>query len=530
MIRIIGTEQIQEKSFAKLESYCYDAAKEFNLKEGGSTSDEGDGKVGLPVDGHTFIANNFVCVKGSQNYDGNHKVVDIEENKVIITATYVSETFAGSEKIYLLNAQTFTVNEPDKDNLQFSKTVIVPKTIASDTPGLAHTDGIHIIEEAGGETIDVWDKVGTKQDDWKAKRSIKGPFTVIAKSGSNLALRPTIRDENIPAIFVGGIPDFNTQTNLWGLNKSGEICRRFAAGNHNVEGVVIDRGKNAYVGTYKGCCGGGDINLDEICKTLWAVDRYSTLLWRTFPRQVVSIKKREMAIDKDGYPYIITAGGAGVPTIKLDKSDGEAILQTYDEEGMMANCLALDVDDYVYVGGQELDPGVVRTLWKFSNGGVLQPCSFNAGANVLAMAVKDGFIYQGAFKTGEGQSDATVYKINSNGVEQWHYNTQSKQIEAITVDDDGNVYVAHWRVDVGGYRNLVKLNSSGAFQWSFDTGSIYEQSTFDVDVADGAVYVVGSFVNGASLWARNASDGSHKWKVDPGDGGGLFSVAAKPFV
>ena len=64
--------------------------------------DNGDGTVGIPVVGHLYREGDSVVISGSINYDGTHTLPAQtlgSEDVVVITATYVAETFAGTETI-----------------------------------------------------------------------------------------------------------------------------------------------------------------------------------------------------------------------------------------------------------------------------------------------------------------------------------------------------------------------------------------------------------------------------------------------
>jgi hypothetical protein len=61
--------------------------------------DKGDGTVGIPVTGHTFVASQEVTIAGTTNYNGAYDVVSVTANEVVITETYIAETFAGTETI-----------------------------------------------------------------------------------------------------------------------------------------------------------------------------------------------------------------------------------------------------------------------------------------------------------------------------------------------------------------------------------------------------------------------------------------------
>ena len=61
--------------------------------------DKGSGLVGIPVTGHAFTANFQVTIASTTNYNGSFTVISQTTNEVVITATFVSETFGGTETI-----------------------------------------------------------------------------------------------------------------------------------------------------------------------------------------------------------------------------------------------------------------------------------------------------------------------------------------------------------------------------------------------------------------------------------------------
>lgn len=69
--------------------------------DAGPAVDKGAGLVGLPSTGHGFVAGQVVRVIGTTNYDGENLTLDATTsvNELVITATYVAETFAGTETV-----------------------------------------------------------------------------------------------------------------------------------------------------------------------------------------------------------------------------------------------------------------------------------------------------------------------------------------------------------------------------------------------------------------------------------------------
>ena len=68
----------------------------------GAAVDKGGGSVGLPVIKNDVGSSTYIRIEGTKNYDGEYSATATED-EVIITATYVAETFAGDgrETLYI---------------------------------------------------------------------------------------------------------------------------------------------------------------------------------------------------------------------------------------------------------------------------------------------------------------------------------------------------------------------------------------------------------------------------------------------
>jgi len=62
--------------------------------------DKGGGKVGIPITGHAYAAGDQIVIDGTTNYDDTYIINSQTANEIVITETYVSETFAGTEDIW----------------------------------------------------------------------------------------------------------------------------------------------------------------------------------------------------------------------------------------------------------------------------------------------------------------------------------------------------------------------------------------------------------------------------------------------
>lgn len=64
--------------------------------------DKGGGLVGIPITGHGFSTGQKIILSGTTNYDETYLVdATSTANEVVITATYVAETFGGTEDVLL---------------------------------------------------------------------------------------------------------------------------------------------------------------------------------------------------------------------------------------------------------------------------------------------------------------------------------------------------------------------------------------------------------------------------------------------
>lgn len=63
--------------------------------------DKGDGKVGIPCTGHGQVVDDSIRLERTLNYNAPYMVLaGTTANELIITATFVAETFTGEEFIY----------------------------------------------------------------------------------------------------------------------------------------------------------------------------------------------------------------------------------------------------------------------------------------------------------------------------------------------------------------------------------------------------------------------------------------------
>jgi hypothetical protein len=70
------------------------------LTAAGPAVDKGGGKVGLPSNAHGLVAGDIVQIENTVNYDGIFTVdATTSANEIVITASYVAETFDGEKEL-----------------------------------------------------------------------------------------------------------------------------------------------------------------------------------------------------------------------------------------------------------------------------------------------------------------------------------------------------------------------------------------------------------------------------------------------
>ena len=127
----IGETSIEE--FEDVEYEVCEGRRE-NLDEGGSAVDNGDGTVTLPCQNHCFEDGREIKITGTTNYDGLYKVVSHTENTFDISASYVSETFDGSEVVEDAPVTLFTENVQEESlSTLLEYDVAQTKTTEADT-------------------------------------------------------------------------------------------------------------------------------------------------------------------------------------------------------------------------------------------------------------------------------------------------------------------------------------------------------------------------------------------------------------
>lgn len=209
-----------------------------------------------------------------------------------------------------------------------------------------------------------------------------------------------------------------------------------------------------------------------------------------------------------------------------------------------SNDMYVDPAGNVYITGMADDSGngTDYTTIKYNTNGVMQwIATYNGPGNhdqafaIFVDASGNVYVTGESRQSGSNKDIATV-KYNSNGVQQWaaRYNGPSNGEdigEAITVDNQGGVYVAGQSSATGGSDYIiVKYNSSGVEQWTKRYNGTLNNSDIAHDIAlspsQNALYVTGespgigtnfdyltlkiSTATGDTLWSKRFSTGVNR--------------------
>ncbi len=112
-----GTTGVTEPIWPIMRQFTLALSKNINA---GDAVDNTDGTVTIPMGSNLFKTGDAVTITGTVNYDGDYILPDqttATESNIIITATYVAETFAGTETVQITGAEVTdngdgTVNLP----------------------------------------------------------------------------------------------------------------------------------------------------------------------------------------------------------------------------------------------------------------------------------------------------------------------------------------------------------------------------------------------------------------------------------
>ena len=116
--------------------------------------DKNSYEVGIPCTNHGLSQGTEIYISGSENYDGKHTIQSVTANEIVISATYVSETFDGTEEILTITSEvnidnsaiavdksTYFVGIPVTDHgLAIGSHIIMSGTDHYDTEHVIHGD------------------------------------------------------------------------------------------------------------------------------------------------------------------------------------------------------------------------------------------------------------------------------------------------------------------------------------------------------------------------------------------------------
>ena len=190
---------------------------DLNINAAGAASDKGDSTtVGIPVTAHGLSTDggDWITFDGTTNYDGTYIThADTSTNELVITATYVAETFTGDELVYingeendLLQSLIQTAREwceAYQNRAFITQTVKLtldefPKVFVIPSPPLQSVSSITYIDTEG--STQTWSSDSYSVDTWSEPGSI-----VPAYSESYPAIRGDIN--SVAVIYVAGYGD-----------------------------------------------------------------------------------------------------------------------------------------------------------------------------------------------------------------------------------------------------------------------------------------------------------------------------------
>jgi hypothetical protein len=189
----------------------------FNITDGqtldnAAASDEGGGLVGIPCTGHGYTSGDTIYLSGTTNYNGEYTVnAATSENEIVIEATYVAETFAGTELVGEAGSGD-TIYLSGTTNYDGEYTVM-PET--SD-------DEIVITATYAAETFAATDLVGEAPYAYEFKVGDSMPSMVIEKGFTDLGLYWKYNGQKIGSVSmsIGGDGELVANLNLIGAKEN----------------------------------------------------------------------------------------------------------------------------------------------------------------------------------------------------------------------------------------------------------------------------------------------------------------------
>ena len=130
-VRVVGLRDASTGAFENAADTItfgiYNSTDYVQINSAGVAVDKGGGEVGLPVPtGHGVLATDYVWIEGTTNYNGEYDVASVSATEVVITATYVAETFLATfPKMYkaLPNGRALALTIKANDLLETSAAV-----------------------------------------------------------------------------------------------------------------------------------------------------------------------------------------------------------------------------------------------------------------------------------------------------------------------------------------------------------------------------------------------------------------------
>lgn len=90
--------KVWKENFRVIEKQISGGTKALNgTLDNAAALDAGGGLVTVPINAHGLIAGSFIQIAGSVAYDGIYQIVSVATDTINIYATFVAETFAGTE-------------------------------------------------------------------------------------------------------------------------------------------------------------------------------------------------------------------------------------------------------------------------------------------------------------------------------------------------------------------------------------------------------------------------------------------------
>lgn len=123
--------------------YCVDSNATDTTLDAAAAVDKGGGDTGFPSTGHNYIATQVVTFAGAvePTYNAAHTIKSVTANEIVVTITFVAETFLGDETV---------VVTPDGKNWRGGYASI--ELALSRAGGVANTDRLLLIDDHNGAT------------------------------------------------------------------------------------------------------------------------------------------------------------------------------------------------------------------------------------------------------------------------------------------------------------------------------------------------------------------------------------------